>query len=138
MRKRSPGFVNHHALVHQDVFLKRAFEIVAEGGGRAGGGQVAVVGLHQAPLANLVLLDLVADRDDPADDLVARHRGLAPGNVVGHLLQGLGTQPLDDLALAGMLVELLQQLEIGEAKAHAFDLGENLVRARVGGLPWRD
>ena len=73
---------DHHALVEQRVFLQAAVEVVAEGRVRAGrGGQLAVVGLHQAPLADSVLLHLVADRHDAADDFVPRHHRLLARHI---------------------------------------------------------
>ena len=44
--------LDHDPLVQQDVLLQAAFEGVAEGGVGASGQQVAVVGLHQAALAD--------------------------------------------------------------------------------------
>ena len=75
-----------------------------------------------------MVLDLLAHRNDAAGDLVPRDRGLRAGDVVGHLAQGLCGEPLDDAALAGVLVELFQELEVGEAEADAFDPGQELVR----------
>ncbi len=74
-----------HALVEQHVFLEAALEVVAEGRVRAAAvGNCAVVGLHEAALADLVVLDLLADGHDAADDFVSRHGGLAAGHVARH------------------------------------------------------
>ena len=116
--------IDDDALVHQDVFLQRALEVVAEGGVGAGGGQVAVVGLHEAALADLVVLHLVADGDDAAGDLVAGHGGLVAGDVAGDLGEDVrASRPLTIFALARVLGELLEQLQVGEAQADGLDLG---------------
>ena len=48
------------ALVQKDIFLEGAFKVVAEGGAGVGGGQPAVIGLHQVAPADLVALDIGA------------------------------------------------------------------------------
>ncbi len=44
------------------------------------------------------------------------------------LIEQLRRDAADDRALARVLVELLEQLQIGEAQAHGLDLHQDLVR----------
>ena len=80
-QKTIPIRRDDHALVEQRVFLQAALKVVSERRvGAARRGQLAVVGLHQAALANLVMFHLIADGNDPADDFVSRHGGQAAGH----------------------------------------------------------
>jgi len=85
-----------------------------------------------------MMAHLVADGDDAHDDFVAGHRRLVAGDVAGDLVQDFAGQPRDDLGLARVLAELLEQLEIGKTKPHGLDLGQDLVGAglvdRLGGI----
>jgi hypothetical protein len=80
------------------------------------------------------MLHLVANRHNPAGDFVAWNGWLAPGHVIGHLFESRIVQAPYDTALAGMLVELFEELQIRKAKSDALDLGKNLVPGRAGDL----
>ena len=105
-------------------------QIAYRGKTTPGRAKLAIVGLHQHALADLVACDALADGDDAADGFVARDGGLAQRDVAGNLLEHLARQAADDLALARVVGELLEQLEVGEAQAHGLDLGQHLVRPR--------
>ena len=120
-----PG-LDHHPLVDDDVFLEPALEVVAEGRVGAGRREVAVVGLDEDPLADPVVRDALADRDDPGDDLVPRDRGRLAGDVARDLRERLRREAADHLALAGMVREGVQQLGVREADADGLDAQEDL------------
>ncbi len=129
------GLVDDHAFVHQDVFLQRAFEVVAEGGIGTGGWEAAIIGLDEAALADLVMFDLVSDGDNPASDFVAGDRGFFIGDVAGDLFRrarilSVGRlMAMDRLLQGGWLGELFEEFEVGEAEADAFGFDEDFVRA---------
>ena len=75
------------AFVQKDILLERAFEVVAEGGVGVGGGQPAVIGLHEVALAHLVAFDIGADLDDADHRLMAGHSRFVAGHIVGHFPQ---------------------------------------------------
>ncbi len=74
-------------LVHQDVFLQGALEVVAEGG--VGGRRLhpAIIGLDEVSLAGLVPRDAGPDRDDPHDRLMAGDRGRRVRHIARDLLE---------------------------------------------------
>ena len=116
------------ALVEQDVFLERAFKVVAEGGVGVGGGHPAVIGLHEVTPADVVARDLAADFDDAQDGFVAGDGRFVVGDVVGHLLQSGGVDAGDDGRFAGVAGELFpREFEVGEAEADYFDSAQDLV-----------
>ena len=79
---------------------------------------------------NLVMLYLVADRNDSANDFVTRYHGLAVGHVTLHVVENAQIDAAHHFALPWVRIELLQEFQIGEAKPDRFDLDENFVRSR--------
>ena len=93
------------------------------------------VGLHQDAVADLVVLHVRADRNNAADRLVTGNGGLGAGLEAGDGRELLGGEATDDLDLAGVLVELVQQLGVREADATGLYLEQHLGRPnRVDGL----
>ena len=130
--------VDDDALVHEHVLLQRALEVVAEGGVGGGGEHVAIVGLHQGPVADLVALHLRADRHHAGTGLVAGHGRGVTGHVAGDRRQLVRTQEREHLALARVRGEGMQQLGVAEADAGGLDLAQDLGgtrhRHRLGGV----
>ena len=93
---------------------------------------MAVVGLHQGSVADLVVLDLRADGDHASAGLVAGHGGRLAGHVAGDGGQLLGRQEGEHLALARMRGESVQQLGVAEADAGGLDLAQDLGGAQLG------
>ena len=118
--------VDDHALVHDHVLLQRAFEVVAEGGVRAVGEHVAIVGLHEGAVADRVALDLRADGDDTGTGLVARHGRGFSGHVAGDRGQLGRAQERLHFTLARVRGEGVQQLGVAEADAGGLDLAQDL------------
>ena len=119
-------------LVQQHVFLQPALEVVAEGGVGLVGRQPAVVGLDDEPLARLVAVDPRPDLDDANDGFVAWDGRRVARHVIRHFRQRLCVEPGQDFGLTTVRGELLEQLEIGEAQTDRLDLGEHLMRSRIG------
>ena len=128
-RPDTGGGVHDNALVHQDVLLETALEVVPEGGVGTFGGQCAVVGLHKAAFADPVVGDFAAHRHNPARHLVSRHGRQLAGHVARDLLEHLRGDARHDLPLAGVGRELVQQLEVREAQTNCLDLDHDLMGA---------
>ena len=92
--------------------------------------EVAIVGLDQTPLADSMAPDLVANDDDTPHRLVARNHGERARGIGRNLGQHFGSKPREDLALAWMACEGVQELRVGEADADRFHLHQDLMRAR--------
>ena len=114
------------ALVDDRVLLQGAVEVVAEGAVRLRSAQVLPIRLDQQAVADLEVGDLGADRDHADDRLMAGDRGSAARAVVRDLRERLGGDAGDDLALARVVVELVQQFRVGEADAARLHFEEQL------------
>ena len=120
--------LDDHPLVHDDVFLEPALEVVAERGVGTRGGQVPVVGLHEASFTDAMAPHVGADRHDAAHHLMTGDRGQLARDVARDLRQDGRVETGQDLALARMRREGMEQLGIREADADSLDPGEDLVR----------
>ena len=60
---------------------------------------MSIVGLHQAPLAHVVMFHPVSDRDDPANDFVPWHHRFAARHITLHAVEQLPIDAADDDAL---------------------------------------
>ena len=123
--------VDDHALVHQRVLLEGALEVVAERGIGAGGQHVAVVGLHEGSVTDLVVLDLGAHGHDASAGLVAGHRGGLTRHVAGDGGQLCRRQEGEHLALARVRSEGMQQLGVAETDAGGLDPAQDLGGAQL-------
>ena len=72
---------------------------------------------------------LVADGDDAAGHLVAGHTRLGAGDIAPAFLQDVRADAGEDVVLARMVGELLQELHVREAQAHRLHFHQYLVRA---------
>jgi hypothetical protein len=126
-----PG-LDDHPFVQDDILLEPALEVVAERRVRAGGRQVAVVGLDEDALAGAVAAHVAADRHDPTGAFVPRHRGPVARDVAGVLGERGRVQARQHLALPRMRGEGMQQLGVGEADPDRLDLHDELCRAGHG------
>ena len=90
--------------------------------------------MHEVSLAHLEILDALSDPGDPDDGLVAGDGRGAAGDVARDFDEDILFDTGDDLALANVGGELLEQLQIREAKADGLDFGKNLKRAGLEDL----
>jgi hypothetical protein len=123
--------LDDHPLVEQHVLLEPALKVVAEGGVGGLRREVAIVGLDQAPLAELVAANLVAHGDDVTHRLVPGDGRQSARRIRWNLGQHFRRQPRENLALARVAGERVQELGIGEADPDRFHLYQDLVRARL-------
>ncbi len=124
--------LDDHALVHQDVLLEPALEVVAERRVGRHRRQVAVVRLHQAALPDPVVPHRAPDDHDPADHFVAGDRRRLTGHVARDLREDSGIDPAEHPALARMRRERVHELGVGEADADRLHPGKDPVRADGG------
>ncbi len=124
--------IDDDPLVHEHVLLQGTFEVVAERGIGRGREHVAVVGLDQGAVTDLVVLDLGTDGHDASAGLVAGNGGLLAGYVAGDAPQLVWREERQDLALARVRGEGMQQLGVAEADAGRFDPAQDLGGAQLG------
>ena len=118
-------------LVEQHVFLQAALEIVAESGVGLFRRQPAIIGLDHVALADLEVIDALANLDDANDGFVARHCRLFARDIVGHFRQRVLIHAARNAGLAGMLGELLEQFQIGKTQADSLDSRQQLAWRRL-------
>ena len=124
---------NHHPFVEQRVLLESAVEVVSKRGIRSGR-RAATAGNRSARGSARLLCACSLDRLLPRCGRPLHGPALpaAAGHIALDTLEDASLNARHDLRLPRMVVELLQQFEIGEAQADSLHLHKNFVRPGRG------